>query len=498
MERFHGLERAYGTYSLKRAVKKARQGDKLVGTAKTILEEITPHHWKDHLEGRTGIGIVPIRDDATCYFGAIDIDIYKGLDITGIFLQIKEQDMPLVPFRTKSGGLHLYCFIKDPVPCDIMRIKLEEFAAFLGFGGAEVFPKQDEVLSDRGDVGGWINMPYFNAEKTERYAYYDNGEAVPIEKVIELIDARRISAKEFEAYSCNIAGDLSDGPPCLQYLISKGFSSGTRNDGLFQIGVYLRKKSPDTWEDDLDDYNTRYMSPPLSSSEVLNIVKSLSRKDYGFTCDKNPFKKYCNNTQCRLREFGIGQVAGVVQMTSLTKYDSKPPIWFADVQEGGRLELTTLELQQQGRFQKRCMEELNIMPPQMKATEWQKLVNSLMETVIIISAPEDASPRGLLFEYLERFCTARATAREKEELLLGKPWTNDGWHYFRMSDFLQYLERHRFNEFKVNRISSMIKEIGGEHKIFKLKGKTINAWRVQEYAAQNEDFKKPEYDEEVF
>lgn len=498
MDRFHGLERAYGTYDLKRAKKKQRIGEKIVGSVKTIQKEITPRLWKDHLEGRTGIGIVPIRDDSTCFFGAIDIDVYKGLDVLSLFQQIDKEDMPLVPFRTKSGGIHLFCFVTEAVPASLMREKLEEFAAVLGHGGSEIFPKQDEILSERGDIGQWINMPYFDGNNTNRYAFNINGERVSLNDSLKLIDSKRMSPKEFESYTTNTADSIEDGPPCLQYLCARKFSSGTRNDGLFMLAVYLRKKSETTWEVNLDDYNAKYMDPPLSSSEVSGVVKSVSRKDYGFTCNRPPFKTHCNNPLCRTREFGIGQINGFLQMTSLTKYDSQPPTWFVDVDGGGRLELTTSELQQQGRFQKRCMEALNMMPPVMKITEWQKLIQMLMESVIVIEAPADASPKGLLFEYLERFCTSRANARNKEEILLGKPWTDEGFHYFRIADFMAYLERHRFKDFKVNQICSMIREAGGDHSVKKLKGKTVNVWKISEYAQQTEGFDTPAFEEEHF
>lgn len=32
--------------------------------------------------------------------------------------------------------------------------------------------------------------------------------------------------------------EIKDGPPCLQALMRQGFPEGTRNNGLFNIGVY--------------------------------------------------------------------------------------------------------------------------------------------------------------------------------------------------------------------------------------------------------------------
>ncbi len=145
------------------------------------------------------------------------------------------------------------------------------------------------------------------------------------------------------------------------------------------------------------------------------------------------------------------------------------------------------------------MEGLNSMPPTVKATTWQGVVQALMENVTIIEAPMDASPKGMLFEYLERFCTSRAQARNKDELLLGKPWSQGQCHYFRVVDFMAYLERQRFREFPVNRVCSIFREYGGEHTYFKLKGKGVNVWKIPEFARQNEPFDTPYFEQdEVF
>lgn len=499
MKRFDGLKRAYGTYNLRKVIKITREGDKIIGKASTVHKEVTRQLWKDHLEGRNGIGIVPILDNSTCKFGAIDIDVYKGLDIKNLIAEIKRESLPLLPFRTKSGGVHCFTFIKNPIPASLMREKLSLFAAILGFGGSEIFPKQSEILSDRGDIGQWINMPYFNSDKTNRYAFTKDLKAMSPEKCIQAIDKITMTPKEFNAFTINVLSDISDGPPCLQYLITKKFTTGSRNDGLFNIAVYLKKSSSDNWKELVDDYNTSYFQPSLGTNEVSQIIKSIERKEYNFSCDKAPMKSYCNLPLCRSREHGVGHLSGMPQLTGLTKFDSIPPIWFIDVDGGHRLELTTEEIQSQSKFQKRCMEGLNSMPPAVKVTTWQGIVQALMENVTIIEAPMDASPRGILFEHLERFCTSRAQARNRDELLLGKPWTQSHCHYFRMVDFISYLERQRFRDFKVNRICSIFREYGGEHAYFKLKGKGVNVWKIPEFARQKEPFDTPDFEQdEVF
>ena len=41
---------------------------------------------------------------------------------------------------------------------------------------------------------------------------------------------------------------IKDGPPCLQILCKEGFPEGTRSNGLYNLGVYLKKANSDTWQ----------------------------------------------------------------------------------------------------------------------------------------------------------------------------------------------------------------------------------------------------------
>ena len=140
---FAGLERAHGTYE----IKDSRADGKLTGKAITVREKVTLKHWKDHLTGVKGLGIIPINDNAQVKFGAIDVDDYTK-DLKELSKQIFKLNLPFVPCRSKSGGIHLYLFCKEWIPAQIMKEKLEELASSLGFGGCEVFPKQIQILAE--------------------------------------------------------------------------------------------------------------------------------------------------------------------------------------------------------------------------------------------------------------------------------------------------------------------------------------------------------------
>ena len=65
MQRFAGMERAYGTYDLSTPV--IRGDGKRNGRAVTKREPVTLSLWLDHLAGKQpGLGIIPIRDGNDC------------------------------------------------------------------------------------------------------------------------------------------------------------------------------------------------------------------------------------------------------------------------------------------------------------------------------------------------------------------------------------------------------------------------------------------------
>ena len=76
----------------------------------------------------------------------------------------------------------------------------------------------------------------------------------------------------------------------------------------------------------------------------------------------------------------------------------------------------------------------------------KKTIRTLLDHVEIVEAPDDASPTGQLMNIVEEFCLSQAQARTREELLLGKPFTEDNITHFRSSDLLKFLQQRRFTD----------------------------------------------------
>lgn len=479
---FRGLDRAHGIYKL---LQRPAGGKKIVGKAATVRGEVTAELWDAHLAGKQGLGIVPITDNGTCWFGAVDVDRYD-IRIVDVEAQCAKLGLPLLPTRTKSGGVHLYVFGKEPLSARTLRERLGEWSVALGFGGAEIFPKQDALLSTA-DVGNWINMPYYGAAsgKTERFAIL-NGEPLDLEGFLDRAERLQLTVDQLEALVLVTPSDddYLNGPPCLQSLARRGFGEGMRNDGLFAVGVYLKKRYPDDWKAHLLAHNAKYMKPPLPEAEVRAIAKALARKDYNYTCNKPPIKNFCNRTLCRTREFGVGKGLddwGIVIDSDAQKIATDPPYWLVSV-NGVRVKLFSDDLMQQRSFQKICLERVGLLPPALPADKWREEVNKLLQSAETVEAPPDASVVGELNYHLKQFCTVYPQAETREEIVVGKPFTFEGFTYFRAADFKKYLESQHFRALNGHRLYAELRGLGLEHRQFWVAERNLTCWVVKAFA----------------
>ena len=493
---FSGLKKAYGSYSPEESNGVGKEKGRYRIISEDIDEDRLLELWKEHLTGKNSLGIIPIQEDNTCTWGAIDIDQYPLNHTELVIRLIQTNELPVVIARSKSGGAHIYFFLKERVSCAIVQNKLKEIASILGYATAEIFPKQTKLLLEKGDRGSVLNMPHYGGSRTTRYAHDDQGIAITdLKEFITFAKTKAISKAELESLKIKSQEltdkDLDGCPPCIKVLCTMGFPQGTRNNGLFNIGVFLRKKFADDWEKRVEQKNFEYMKPPLGATEVLTVIKALNNKDYQYKCNDQPIASHCNAAVCRTCEYGVGSSGGLPQFSNLQKQDSTPPIWFLDV-EGHRIELTTDELQNQTKFQRRCMDELNFMPVTMRQQNWRTVVQQLLDSVSIIEVPADVSLQGQFKELLESFCTERAQALSKDEILLGKSWTEEGKTYFRLKDLIDYFNRQQFRDYGRNHIAARLRDLGGGDHFFHIKGKGVTVWYVPEFSSQQEGYDIPD------
>ncbi len=481
MNLFSGYEKAHGQY---RVQQKEADG-KMSGRAVTIAETATKDIFESHLNGESFIlGIIMLREDNSCSFGCIDIDIRGETKLEESLeeLEIKIRNTPLVLCRSKSGGAHLYLFTDPPIAAVDMVAKLNEFAAILGYGGSEIFPKQISRANAH-DRGNWINLPYWGGNNTERYAIH-NGKRLALEGFLDLAEDKRTTYEDLDKYAPDLTDKFSDGPPCLQHIMTMGFPEGGRNNSLFNVGVYFRKKEPDDWQESLMKFNYEALSTPLPSGEVNGLIKSVSKKNYAYTCKQAPICNFCEKSKCLTRKYGVGRTGGgqEIQIDAITKYETENRSsvrWYLDV-GGERIEVTTQQLLDQRQLQKICVERLNKCPSTMAVQRWESRINELLTSVEVIQDPDDASPQGQFEKVLDGFLTGKVQARHKDEIMNAKPWhdSDESKVYFRSEDLFIYLDARRFKYQSQHQIWSWLRSSGGDRKTFRIKSKPVKVWSV--------------------
>lgn len=476
-ETFLGMEGVRGQYTLPKT--RPPKGTKMKGQGLTLHEDVTSKHWVDHLNGKVGLGVVPIRFDSTVVWGAIDVDHYD-LDYSEVVKKV--DDTPIILTKTKSGGLHIYLFTAIPVPAPMMIKKLNELATKLGFGGSEIFPKQKKVVAGE-TLGNWINMPYYNAQDTQHYAFDVEGEPLEAEEFLDLIEEcrltkRGLSTLKIEGTESGDAG-LDDGPPCLQHLASMGFPPGARNNALMGLGVYYKKAHPDTWAECLEEANQKWMTPPLPAQEVTNAIRSLGRKDYTYKCEDRPLCDHCDKDVCFTRKYGISGETGVPALNNLVQIDTIPPNYYLEIDGKKVGPLSSEQLLQQSQFQKVVFERVGVVSPIIKPMRWKAVLDNLLTDRKIVSAPKESSSEGQLSDHLYKFLTGRGGTSNRDEFVLsGRVLTSDSHYYFRLSDFMDFLGRHRFFDYKPSQIAAIFRDQGYNPKQLKIKGKNISTWEV--------------------
>lgn len=509
MELFRGNETHHGTHGTPKIDDNGLKWT-IRSTAKTIKSNVTAELWSEHLSGNRPLGIVPINSENKCWWGSIDVDEYDTdiLEIVG-----RAQSYPLVPCRSKSGGLHLFLFVTEAVEAAEMQSALRTLAAALGLGQSEIFPKQINLIPDRGDHGSWIIMPYygddFGGKLKMQYGLKKTGAEMTINEFITTAINSRVTPEELaqikiKGKSKNRGGTetsdfeekeggkrkripFSDGPPCLMHLASLegGIQQGGQNNSLFQMGVYYKRAKPQTWQTELEKANQKFMIPPLPSSDVESVIKSLNKKDYQYKCKDQPMVNHCDAMKCRMRKYGVGPGGVYPEITSLNRYpDAEPVVWVVGV-ENVSIEMSTEDLQNYMRFHRLCMEHAQKCYAMVRQDVWLGMVAEAMQNMqnVSTSLPKtgDMGVNNQFFELLNTFLTNKQRGQKEEDLLSGRPWEDEerGVYVITIASLEKYVHREGLKDLKRPRMIKYLRDTF-EAKWAKreLKGKHINSWEI--------------------
>ena len=82
-------------------------------------------------------------------------------------------------------------------------------------------------------------------------------------------------------------------------------------------------------------------------------------------------------------------------------------------------------------------------------------------------------------------------------MLLGKPYSEGGFTYFRIKDFREFLVKHRFTELETNRIASKLRDMKADTKFWNLKGRGTNVWYIKEFEYKDDTIDGHNFEEDM-
>jgi hypothetical protein len=478
-EVFAGLQTAYGQTKI---TDELSENGKHEAKSFTKKEPVTDLLWQKHLNGdEPALGIVPIREDNRCKWGCIDIDTYP-FDHKDFIKKIRDKDIPMILFRSKSGGAHVFLFAKEFVAASLMRERLKKIASTLGYAKAEIFPKQDYIRADRGDTGSFLNVPYHGNNKSVRFAFDDNGEALKIEEFFKLYDKYSLTEKELVNLKISETDNTDDflkgAPPCLQTILKDGMPEGGRNDMMYNIGVYLKKRFPNEWESKMYVYNEQYMKPPLKHTEMTKSIESLGKKDYLYKCKLEPIVSFCNSKVCSKREFGVGDNVPPPEITGISKYPSDPPLYFVNI-DGLSVEVDDITLHDPEKFSVACMNQISKPMLPLGKIIWRKQLVKLFEKLQMLDAPDsskiDVQIKDLLADFINK-----APGKKIDDLKRGLPFTEDGITYFKFKDFWKYIQRSKSWTIQKQRTTKLLDDLfSAKESTIKIDKESVRAMKME-------------------
>ena len=487
-EIFSGLKRNFGIAYLDEFTVDPNTGKKKPKKYGWSFKEITEKHYLDHLEGKTSIGIQPCDDDGMASFGAIDIDdkehSYSNFPYKRYLDIIKENNLPLIPVKSKSGGLHLYLFLKEKVRAVFLRNFLESLLYILKLKpSTEVYPKQTELGYDEEKKeysnGQYINLPYFN--RNERVAINYDGTPFTFEQFIKIVNHNKKSKQELEEFSLALVktvlqggpDEFNDGPPCLQ-IMAKEPLNDARDRWLYNYMVFAKKKYPDNWQDVLKAAPQKYFIKDSngvvldhwgSEKKIIDKIRSWKKDNTkGYTCTQEPIVNFCMKVECLKKKYGVGSDRKKMfpPLSNLVKINYPEPEYTFNVElpdNKGSKVIRAKDMKQikdQEELRTLIMKTANIYVAKVKGDDFENVIAKLLPPVEIHQPPKGTTPDELLHEYLEEYLNG-PKAKSYASFKSGAVLVEEGFAYFKFANFYNTLKNKEWKERK-ERTAQRIKE----------------------------------------
>jgi len=256
-------------------------------------EPVTIENYRQHLAGKTSLGVYPLLDDGSCRFAAIDLDEKNFDKALAIRQELYNLFIPAYIAQSKGKGFHIYVFALEPFKASQIRQVLQGVLTRLNIT-AEIFPKQD-ATDEVTPYGNYINLPCFGhtrpflTKSLNEVAVSDLGTkikyvpAAAVDKAVALVPKAEAPLKA-QAPRKTHKGRSKKAPPCIERILA-GVNTPGRDVAAFALArhyldqLYLPEEVLallTIWD--------RSNTPPLKNEKLLEEKVRSAAKGYAFGC----------------------------------------------------------------------------------------------------------------------------------------------------------------------------------------------------------------------
>jgi hypothetical protein len=225
------------------------------------------------------------------------------------------------------------------------------------------------------------------------------------------------------------------------------------------------------------------MAPPLGSAEVVEITRSLKKRDYSYKCHDQPMCGLCDRPTCLTRKYGVGGQNHPV-IRKWTKLVSEEPTWTIEIEGSDKpMEIDDIsDITNYRKFTDQCAKQLNRFFAPMKQGAWAMVLQEKESELQEAAPPADTTSLGHFSDLLEDYLTDRARAKTRDEVLGGKPWEDEETdrHLFRMKGLHEFVTRSGMRNATRAECMNWIRQLGGNNVPHPttIKGKSVRLWWV--------------------
>ncbi|QIA23281.1 hypothetical protein [Mesorhizobium sp. AA22] len=458
---FDGERTRHGTYDptrLRLVGDKVEMKDERGQGPRDVSGPPTIDLWRRHVSGELPLGVRPVGDDGRCRWGVVDVDSY-GVDHADLVARVEAERLPLVAFRSKSGGAHLFLFLSEWSSQAAVNTALRAMTVRLDL------PADTEVYPPASGEGNWLNMPYFGGDETDRYAVKKGGLVMSLSEFLHSAERSRMSAgdlgrlskptrradrastgegkagraaRDLGRYSAELASKRQGGRATLLYGRAKDMGKMIGAGWIHEDTVWSRLLRAATAES----------VDPLPYGEASGHIKR------GIEDGKKEPPPEDDNRYPVVESIVIWR-------------GGEETLWEITLAGHGTVTLPVKEAMHYWTFNVRCADKLRTSFRQMKADAWNDQIAVALAVAKEREIPPDETVEGMFRDGLREFCMHRHRGDSIEDLMLGKPAhvDDDRRIYFRFEDFHRFLDRKQSGPFRSTKrqvLGRLLAGIGGE------------------------------------